>query len=94
MSLHCLVLAVGVAVVADPVAADQAPFRESPVGLVPGDPDIGVRMAPETVETWQDQTLAAGGAVVRGVSGQLRQRYALRKVDGQWMIVDAAIPRG
>ena len=31
-------------------SADQAPFWESPVGLVPGHPDIQVRMAAETVD--------------------------------------------
>src|SRR5262245_19783017 len=35
---------------AAPVLADQAPFWESPVGLVPGNPDIQVRMAAETVD--------------------------------------------
>lgn len=32
------------------VAADQAPFWESPVGLTPGHPDARVRMASETVD--------------------------------------------
>jgi hypothetical protein len=35
---------------ASPALADQAPFWESPVGLVPGNPDIQVRMAAETVD--------------------------------------------
>ena len=48
----------------------------------------------ETVETWQDRTLAADGSVIRDVSGRLRQRYDLRKVDGQWKIVGAIILRG
>lgn len=48
----------------------------------------------ETVETWDDRTLAENGQLVRDVSGQLRQRYDLRKVSGQWKIVDAEIIRG
>jgi hypothetical protein len=47
----------------------------------------------ETVETWQDRTFAEGGALVRDVSGRLRQRYELRKIDGLWKIVDAVILR-
>jgi len=47
----------------------------------------------ETVETWQDRTLAPDGSVVRDVSGRLRQRYDLRKLDGQWKIVGAVILR-
>lgn len=43
------VMLVGVAP-ARPVVADQAPFWESPVGLVPGHPDVQVRMAAETVD--------------------------------------------
>ncbi|HZO27297.1 MAG TPA: IMS domain-containing protein [Chloroflexota bacterium] len=48
----------------------------------------------EAAETWQDRTYAEGGAIVRDVSGQLRQRYDLRKIDGLWKIVDAVIVRG
>jgi hypothetical protein len=50
--------------------------------------------AVETVETWDDRTLSDNGQLVRDVSGRLRQRYDLRKVDGQWKIVDAQIIRG
>jgi hypothetical protein len=60
--------------------------------------DVSVRdeasASVETVETWQDRTYAEGGALVRDASGRLRQRYDLRKVDGQWKIVDAVIVRG
>lgn len=48
----------------------------------------------ETVETWEDQTYADGGTIVRDASGRLRQRYDLRKLDGLWKIVDAVIVRG
>lgn len=48
----------------------------------------------ETVETWDDRTLAENGQVVRNASGQLRQSYDLRKIGGQWKIVDAQIIRG
>lgn len=47
----------------------------------------------ETIETWQDRTYAEDGALVRDASGQLRQRYDLRKIDGLWKIVDAVILR-
>jgi hypothetical protein len=47
----------------------------------------------ETVESWQDRTFAEGGALVRDVSGRLRQRYDLRKIDGLWKIVDAVLVR-
>jgi hypothetical protein len=46
----CLLAGLGLAASVGPVAADQAPFWESPVGLVPGNPDITVRMAAETVD--------------------------------------------
>jgi hypothetical protein len=47
----------------------------------------------ETVESWKDRTLAGDGTLVRDVSGRVRQRYELRKLDGQWKIVDAVIVR-
>jgi hypothetical protein len=48
----------------------------------------------ETVERWQDRTYSEGGGLVRDASGPLRQRYELRKLDGQWKIVDAVVVRG
>jgi hypothetical protein len=47
----------------------------------------------ETDETWEDRTLSESGQPVRDVSGRLRQRYELRKVDGFWKIVEGQIIR-
>ncbi|MCC7371078.1 MAG: DUF4101 domain-containing protein [Chloroflexi bacterium] len=47
----------------------------------------------ETVEVWSDRTYAESGQVVRDASGRLRQRYDLKKIDGQWKIVDGHIVR-
>src|SRR5688572_7352565 len=43
-----------------PVAADNAPFWESPVGLTPGQPDARVRMRAESVDI---QVIERGGGV-------------------------------
>ena len=50
LGVLCLLAVLGLAGSTTPAAADQAPFWESPVGLVPGNPDIQVRMAAETVD--------------------------------------------
>ena len=54
---------------ASPALADQAPFWESPVGLVPGNPDIQVRMAAETVDIEVVERGAAFGAGVASGHG-------------------------
>src|SRR5919199_7012594 len=45
-----IALLLGLFVGPSPTDADQAPFWESPVGLMPGNPDSRVRMEAETVE--------------------------------------------
>ncbi|MGE3913471.1 MAG: hypothetical protein AB7K36_29240, partial [Chloroflexota bacterium] len=47
----------------------------------------------ETIENWQDRTVAEDGSLVRDASGRLRQHYDLRLIDGLWKIVDAHIVR-
>src|SRR3954466_5122905 len=47
----------------------------------------------ETVEQWDDRTYAPNRSLLRDASGTLRQHYELRRLDGQWKIVEATIVR-